>query len=147
MNRIVMILLLYANVLWAEGNSYMQTTGTDGLSNIFILAMAFDGDGNLWAGTEAGLNRIAGHTITVFRREQLGTDNDKIMSLFYDRRNDRMLIGTEKSLAIYDCKRGCFDVRTNGDQPIGYGLVDMADDHVGGIWLIYGNDNLSVKSS
>ena len=142
MNRILIILLLYANALWAQNNSYMQITGSDGLSNNFILAMAFDGDGNLWTGTEAGLNRIAGHTITVYRREQLGTDNDKIMSLIYDRHNDRMLIGTEKSLTIYDCKKGCFDMSINGDQPIGYGLVDMVDDHREGIWLIYGNGRI-----
>ena len=137
-----LIILLYSNALWAQTSSYTQIAVPNGLSNNFILAMAFDGDGNLWTGTEAGLNRIAGHTINVYRREQLGTGNDKIMSLFYDRHNDRMLIGTEKSLTIYDCKKGCFDMRINGDRPVDYGLVDMVDDHWKGVWFIFGNGRI-----
>ena len=120
-------------------SSHKLIDSSDGLSNNFVLSMVLDGDGNVWVGTEQGLNRIAGRTVNVYRREQLGTVNDKILSLFYDRDNLRILIGTEQGLAVYDCTSGRFGQTLHGDRLTNYSLVDMADDHRQGVWLIFGN--------
>lgn len=139
MNKFLFTLLLASCSLYAQASSPVQIDVASGLSNNYILSMALDGNGYVWAGTEAGLNRIAGHTVSVFRREQMGTANDKILSLFYDRHSNRMLIGTEQCLVVYDCMKGVFGHRFQGDELVNYSLVDIADDHRQGVWLIFGN--------
>lgn len=135
-------------LLWSTDAGMAQSVGRTqidvarGLSNNFVLSMALDGDGNVWAGTEAGLNRIAGHTVTTYRREQLGVANDKVFSLFYDHHGNRMLVGTEMGLVVYDCGQGRFEQRVKGDKLESYSLVDMVDDHRQGVWLIYGNGKI-----
>ena len=139
MNKFLFTLLLASCSLYAQASSPVQIDVESGLSNNYILSMVLDGNGYVWAGTEAGLNRIAGHTVSVFRREQMGTANDKILSLFYDRHSNRMLIGTEQCLVVYDCTKGVFGHRFRGDELVNYSLVDIADDHRQGVWLIFGN--------
>ena len=133
--KLTFILILLTSI-------FMQNVSAIELSNHFVLSMALDGGGNVWVGTEAGLNCIAGHTVSIYRREQMGTTNDKILSLFYDRHQHRMLIGTEHGLAIYDCEKGIFGCQTTGDRPENYSVVDMADDHQQGVWLIFGNGKI-----
>ena len=139
MNKFLIVLLLSSSALVAMASPHKLIDSSEGLSNNFVLSMVLDGDGNVWVGTEAGLNRIAGRSVNVYRREQLGTVNDKILSLFYDRDNLRILIGTEQGLAVYDCTSGRFGLALHGDKLINYSLVDMADDHRQGVWLIFGN--------
>ncbi len=104
MNKRRILLLLLIHALWTAAYPNTQIDSSNGLSNNFILSMALDGDGNVWVGTESGLNRIAGHTINVYRREQLGIPNEKVMALFYDRHRNRMLVGTEMGLVAYNCQ-------------------------------------------
>ena len=134
-----MLLLMVSATVAQTIVSSRQIDTASGLSNNFVLSMAFDGEGNLWVGTEAGLNRIAGQTVSVYRREQMGCNNDKILSLFYDAQQNRMLIGTELGLLVYDHQTSSFGIRLHGDSLVVYGLIDMADDHQQGVWLFYGN--------
>ena len=113
-----------------------------GLSNNFVLAVALDGEGNVWVGTEAGLNCIAGQTVTCYRREQLGGLNDKILSLYYDRRGDRMMVGTERGMLVYDRLRNTFCPEPSGKVVATSGLNAMADDHRHGIWLVFANGTI-----
>ncbi len=116
-----------------------QVNLAGGLSNTFVLSMALDGDGNVWAGTEAGLNRIAGRTISIFDRGLLGSNNDKIVALYYDAEKNRMIIGTEQGMLIYDIRRNVFGCHLKGDPIEGHGLVGVADDHHKGVWLAFDN--------
>ncbi|MBO4810817.1 MAG: response regulator [Prevotella sp.] len=142
MNKCRMLLLLVLHAMWTTGYSTTQIDSSNGLSNNFILSMALDGEGNVWVGTESGLNCIAGHTINVYRREQLGIANEKVMALFYDRCRNRMLVGTEMGLVTYDCQQGHFGAQLQGDALVSYSLVNMADDHRQGVWLVYGNGQI-----
>lgn len=139
-NYLILTLLLWSvSSGMAQSVAYSQIDVASGLSNNFVLSMALDGDGNVWAGTEAGLNRISGQTVSIYRRKQLEIENDKVFSLFYDHIGNRMLIGTEMGLVFYDCRQGRFGHRVEGDKLENYSLVDMADDHHQGVWLIFGN--------
>ena len=137
---ILVAMLVQAAVAAAlDIRSSRQVDSTTGLSNNFVLSMASDGDGNVWVGTEAGLNRIAGKTVSVYRREQMGTDNDKILSLYYDSLGCRMLIGTEQQFLWYDCKSSTFCRDTHGDALAASGVACITSDHKGGVWLVYNN--------
>lgn len=137
---LVSFLLMVASFASAQVMSVLrQVSSANGLTNNFVLSMATDGDGNIWVGTESGLNRVAGHHISGYKREQLGTTNDKIHSLFFDIHTDRLLIGTERGLLVYHPKLDRFDTATVGDKLEDYGLACIADDHRQGVWLIYGN--------
>jgi ligand-binding sensor domain-containing protein len=46
------------------GNSWTQTTITDGLPGNIILSMAKDIDGSMWIGTDKGLSHLQGSTFT-----------------------------------------------------------------------------------
>lgn len=116
-----------------------QISMKDGLSNNFVLCMAIDGHGYVWVGTEAGLNRIAGNMCNVYKREQIGNDNDKILSLYYDKHTDRMLVGTENGLRYYSYKSGSFGNEAVGDSLIKYTVASIIDDKDHGVWIIYGN--------
>ena len=142
MNKRRILLLLLIHALWTAAYPNTQIDSSNGLSNNFILSMALDGEGNVWVGTESGLNCIAGHTINVYRREQLGIPNEKVMALFYDRHRNRMLVGTEMGLVAYNCQQGHFGEQMQGDELVRYSLVSIADDHRQGVWLIYGNGQI-----
>ena len=66
------IVLITCSVWWmlaALGQAVSATkhiSSADGLSNDFVLSLAVDKQGYVWAGTEAGVNRIAGKTIQPF---------------------------------------------------------------------------------
>ena len=141
--RILLICWLLALTAMAQTvRTGRQVNASNGLTNNFVLSMALDGDGNLWVGTESGLNRIAGRTVTAYHRDQMGSANDKILSLFHDRHGHRMLIGTERGLQAYDLRNHRFGIATVGDKVVDYGLADMADDHGKGVWLVFANGKI-----
>ena len=119
-----------------------QISMKDGLSNNFVLCLAIDGHGYVWVGTESGLNRIAGNMCNAYWREQIGNDNDKILSLCYDKHTDRMLVGTENGLRYFSYKTGRFSNETVGDSLIDYSIASIVDDGRQGMWLIYGNGEI-----
>ena len=119
-----------------------MTTAVYGLSNDLVLSMALDGEGCVWVGTEAGLNRIAGKTISAWTRSQMGVAKDKIASLYYDSTGRRILIGTEVGLAVYRLDDNVFGQCLTGDSLVHYSLVSMADDHHRGVWLAYANGRI-----
>ena len=137
---LVLLLLLPSRPMAARPVAAIRHIGqADGLTNDFVLSMALDGQGNVWVGTEAGLNRIAGRTVSVYYREQLGSSNDKILSLCYNRYADQMLIGTERGLLAYNPRTGSFAPGTRGEPLLEQSLTCLADDHDGGTWLAYAN--------
>ena len=144
---LLLLSVLLSPSWWAWGKDALAQTWVSerristasGLSNNFVLSMTADAEGNVWVGTEAGLNRIAGTSVSVYRREQLGSSNDKILSLFYDARSACLLIGTERGLLVHDPRKDTFIPNTHGDTLIVSVLADIVDDHKGGAWLVYGN--------
>lgn len=71
-----------------------------GLSNVLVLSIAKDSKGNLWVGTQKGLNQYDGYTfvsIPQFRKSVINC-------LQYDTFRNRLWIGTDKGLFFMDCE-------------------------------------------
>ncbi len=79
-------------------------TVEDGLSQSTIRAIAQDGNGFIWFGTDEGLNQYDGYQFTQLKHDPDNTNSlidDVITSLFTDRNGD-LWIGTPSGLDHYD---------------------------------------------
>ena len=85
-----------------DSENWRIFTKRDGLSSLTIQAIADDGDGNLWVGTQAGgLNRLRDGQCTAFRKqEKEGLPSDEISSLYLDEQGV-LWIGTSIGLARF----------------------------------------------
>ena len=101
---ILIIVVLYWGHLEAQDQYVCMNIGLrEGLSNNFVLDMAFDKQGFLWVTTESGLNRICGNTHIIYKKENSGIISNEVSSLYADTVNDKMWIATKQDgLCIYD---------------------------------------------
>lgn len=77
------------------------------MSNPIVTALAEDSDGDIWIGTDRGLNRYNGSTYKVYLQEETeGLDNDNITTVCADT-DDRVWVGT--SSGIFLVRNGRFD--------------------------------------
>ena len=134
------LLLLTATLLWSSitlAQHYVvdrHISTADGLSNDFVTAMTLDGQGYVWAATEAGVNRIAGNV-----SKEIPTCGSRLAmtAILYHKPSDKMLIGTEDGLFFYDSKRReMTDATSQGVQRTNIGALVTASDQ--GVWIVYG---------
>lgn len=116
----------------------------DGLSNNFILDLTIDKRGYVWVATESGLNRIAGNTVTTYNKDLVASKMSSLISnetrsLYYSHQTDKLLIGLEKGLSIYDCKNATFTNITKEDGLTFSGINDITEASDGGAWLMMVN--------
>ena len=128
--------------------SVAQTYVTDrhigienGLSNNFIQDIVIDKRGFAWVGTESGVNRIAGNTVTVFRSQDADAGRghiigNEIRSLHYDEPSDKVMIATEKGLSVFECKNERF-YNLTVDNGLPYPVInDIAYASPHEVWLV-----------
>lgn len=91
---------------WATAEAY---TGTikhldvkDGLSNNLVRAIAQDGDGYIWIGTEVGLNRFDGHSFRTYNIRNSPLRSNAVTSLLYDDADNKLYIGTRRAVEVLD---------------------------------------------
>lgn len=95
------ILLLYKAV-FTQTPSFHHLTTANGLYDNHVRSLALDKQGLLWIGTEEGLNRYDGHSVSVYIKEKYpGLPSNLITCLFCDSRN-RIWIGTNEGVARLD---------------------------------------------
>lgn len=90
--------------------SYRQVTLLDGLSQSSGLSIIQDSLGFIWIGTEEGLNRYDGYTITTYLYEVNDTtsvSNSYIFDLHLDSKK-RLWVATYNGLNLYDYKSDSF---------------------------------------
>ena len=139
------ILSLYEDaqkVLWlgtAGGGFYSLTNGTwhgyttsDGLSNNQVRAIIMDWEGNLWLGTDYGLNRFKSGQFRVFTKDD-GLDDNIITALCLDFQG-HLWIGTlagglasfkDNRFTIFNYKNGLLNAF----------IFSLANDQIGNIWI------------
>ena len=116
-------------------------SSADGLSNDFVLSLAVDKQGYVWAGTEAGVNRIAGKTIQPFLTSEW--TKGRITALYWYDEAGLMLVGTERGLTVYNPAGGLTRQLTFDDGLVRSSINDIAKGD-GGVWLAYGNGQVQL---
>ncbi len=115
----------------------------NGLSNNFILDMAFDGRGFAWVATESGLNRVAGNICTTYNKSD-ETNGVQVSTLEYNAQTDKMIIGLEKGFCVYDCQRDVFRKFIPKSGPNYSEVYGIASAGGKDVWLYY-SSGLVVK--
>lgn len=95
---LVILSLMYCSSLSAQAdNLKLNQIGIEhGLSQSTVFAIAQDNQGFMWFGTDDGLNRYDGYSVTVFKHNNLDSNSisdNSILSLLSDKRGD-LWIGT-----------------------------------------------------
>ena len=157
MRRIIIaIILLGGFIAKATGQTYSVDKHIgieDGLSNNFIQDIVIDKRGFVWVATESGLNRIAGNTVNVFNKQNIidlskrGIISNEIRTLLYDPTTDRVLMGLERGLSVYDCGKGVFNNFTCANGLSSSGINDIAAAADGGAWLMMVNGTVQHFNS
>jgi signal transduction histidine kinase/CheY-like chemotaxis protein/ligand-binding sensor domain-containing protein/HPt (histidine-containing phosphotransfer) domain-containing protein len=107
-----------------------------GLPHAVGMALAQDGDGYIWIGTQSGLARWDGYAVRSFRHDAADPSSlpgDFVQALHVDARG-RLWVGTAASgLAMYDKVKENF-VRPNDE--LSHGLISaIASDARGNLWI------------
>lgn len=162
----ILSLLLNAATVTLSAQDYVvsrRICSADGLSNDFVMKMAFDGDGYIWTTSEAGVNRISGGSCQTFlvtewpltsnsmqladyTRPLLGQRTSTVFgmrttALRWHEPTKKMLIGTEFGLIIYDIRHATVRYLTAQDGLINEGLEDIVESP-DGVWLVYAGGNV-----
>ncbi len=112
-----------------------------GLSNVnvaynpnYVISLAVQKDGTVWCGTwGAGLARFDGKHWRNFTTAD-GLPANHVFMLYTDSR-DRLWIGTNQGLALFDEKTEKFEVKTVADGLYADNVFSMADGPDGSLWI------------
>lgn len=108
--------ILLCCVLWAAtfraaagGIEFRTLSVGDGLSQSTVLALAQDGLGRVWMGTQDGLNCYDGYAFTVFRNDENdpGSLGDNYINALFSSGGE-LWIGTSSGLSCYTAADGQF---------------------------------------
>lgn len=125
-------------MLVRSGRVVRRFNKSDGLLDNSVLALAKDRSGNLWVGTEGGLNRLVNQAIVPASRDQ--NDHGRVWSLFEDREGD-LWAGMHSSLQRFRDDRFITYGRPEGlpsDEP-----NTVHQDRRGRIWIGYRDSGLT----
>lgn len=141
-------LLFVATVMTLTTQAQQHTTDKhigieNGLSNNFILDIAFDGQGFAWVATESGLSRVAGNICTTYNKKE-ETNGMLVFTLEYNSQSDKMIIGLDKGFCVYECKKGTFRKFIPKSGPNYSGVSDITSAGGKNVWLYY-SSGLVVK--
>jgi ligand-binding sensor domain-containing protein len=109
--KLLISLLFTATILPAQNLSFRSYTSAQGLSQNSGYCIAQDGLGQIWMGTQDGLNKFNGRQIITYYKENTvrGTlPNSFIKSLYYDSVQNWLWIGTGSGLCIYNARADSF---------------------------------------
>ena len=122
MRTIYQIILLFCvSMLYAQDNYYLTPefiNTQQGLSSSKIACITKDDKGFIWIGTDDGLNKYDGHSITVYKKNNNDSTSllsNNILSLYSDSRQC-LWVGTSRGVQYYDPSTNEF-VSTELNQP------------------------------
>ncbi len=106
-----------------------------GLSNNYVTAITQDKRGFIYIGTQSGLNRFDGHSFKHYNVENTGMDGDNITTLFYDKTNDRIWVGTKSGLYVFSLPdMRLVNIKFPSSAQL-YNINDIQPASDGGIWI------------
>jgi len=101
-------------------------TREDGLSNLSVSSIVEDKYGIMWFGTQGGLNRYDGQSMTVYRSNPFDTKgllHNLIQTMAYDPVNHVLWIGTYQGLSSYNIHQDTFTNYTVADNKLSNEVV------------------------
>ena len=105
--------------------------GTDGLADNWVWSVCQDREGNMWFGTEAGVNRYDGQTFTKFTTDD-GLAHNAVLSIFQDREG-YLWFGTPDGVSRYDGQ--AFISFTTQDGLAHNAVLSIFQDREGYLWF------------
>ena len=147
--RLGIAALLFPSILFSqiELKNPVVIDMDDGLPSNFVSAIAKDGMGFMWFGTDEGLCRWDGIHAKVFTHDD--SDTNTIPSnfiepdaLLWDDEQNKLLIGTSYGLSVYDPKSGNFKnyLSSIGEYSVSENRISaIIRDNQGIIWLATDN--------
>lgn len=119
----------------AQSLRFRQLTPDEGLSSSFVRSILQDRQGFLWFGTDKGLDRYDGHTVTNYR-QQRSNPNSLAGRTIYDLHEDGngdLWIGSDAGVSRYDRQKDAFVNYTIGmsARP----AVTIQHDDQGTVWI------------
>ncbi len=110
---LILFVLALCQGLLVRGQAYCAFTSDNGLSSTLINCLYQDSRGDIWVGTEDGLNRYDGSKITVYRNSEFGIRNSELsgaghslthnyVRAIHETRGGVVLVGTYDGVQVYD---------------------------------------------
>lgn len=113
----LLILLVFTILSGTDLGAYPQfvfenVTTQNGLSSHYVRCIAQDKYGQMWFGTDEGLNRYDGSQFDVFRHTRSADSglNSSWINSIYEDSEGNLWIGTEKGISIFDIEDGTLKV-------------------------------------
>ena len=136
-------LFLFISFFWNSAlmaqNQYSFTNigMREGLSNSFVLDMAIDKQGFIWATTEYGLNRICGNTRTIYKKENSDITSNDVMAIYSDTLNNQVWVATKQDgICVFDGETQRFRSLSLAEGLLTDAVSCMAASD-GGIWILH----------
>ena len=136
------ILLVLSLTSFAQNQHVRQIDLKDGLSNNYVVSLAYDKLGALWIATEDGLNRFDGNKVTSYQSQYgANTLSENALNCLLDNPTEKeMWIGTQRSgINVYDYENDCFEYfRHSEDDPNSLcydGVTGFCASDDGGVWI------------
>lgn len=115
----------------------------EGMSNGFVVDLAIDGQGFVWAATESGLNRIAGRKCTIFKKDNSDISSNDCVGVFYDSRSNRVFVHFKNgALDAFNCDTQRFEHINIVPNSLSMSVTDVNGASDGGVWIAYYNGAL-----
>lgn len=114
----------------------------DSTENLTVVALLADNENNMWVGTaESGLFKVNASSGKLKPASTLGgrtLPSGMILSLYLDEK-ERLFIGTEKGLGVYDISENQLDIRTMRDGLTSDIIYGITQDSNNDYWIITHN--------
>lgn len=101
----------------------------DGLSQSWVRCIHQDWQGFMWFGTEDGLNKYDGYSITTYYSDSKHNLASNSILTIYEDKNNNLWIGTEKGLNFYDREADRFVHRSNWPQGEITDILELSDNN------------------
>lgn len=130
---------------------FKRITVEDGLSQSWVRCILQDWQGFMWFGTDDGLNKYDGYSITTYYSDSQHSLNSNSILTIYEDKNNNLWIGTDKGLNFLDRATDRFTHNPNWPQSEITYIFEMTDHKFliatrGDGLLLFHPDNGIIKS-
>ena len=134
---LLVLTLLLLPALCGRAAAVIRHIGTgDGLPNSFVMDLAIDDRGMVWAATENGLARIAGDSFTVWNTDNSSILDNKIIRLFFEPGTRSLWCQTmNNGFSILDSHTAEFSVFNESNGLLSNALNGVFPAQDGGVWI------------